>query len=131
MMQTTYSSFKELCKKIVQFNPQIRFAGIVNNNGRLVTGVSRDKIKFYVADNDSEMLFMEVALRTRMFGEFNSCMGPMNFSIHHREFLITMEFPIENGTIFVSAEKKLNLNEIPFKIIEIIRMWNTLYSIVQ
>lgn len=130
-MQTAYSSYKEICKKILKLNPQIRFAGIINNNGRLVTGAAKDKIKFYVDDKNREMLFMEVALRTRMFGEFNFCMGPMNFSIHHREFLITMEFPIENGTIFVSAEKELNLNEIPFKIIETIRMCNTLYSIIQ
>lgn len=131
MMKIFYSNYKPICEKIVQLNHKIRFVGIINDNGRLITGAVQNKIKFYVDKKDREMLFMEVALRTRMLGEFNSCLGPTNFSLHHREFLITMEFPIEDKTIFVSAEKELDLNEIPFKIKEILKEEILLYSIAQ
>ena len=130
VMQETYSNYKELCTKILQLNPNIRFVGIINSNGRLVASSAKDKIKFHVGERDGEILFMEIALRTRMLEEFNFCLGQMNFSIYHREFLITMEFPLENETIFVSAEKEIDLDEMPFQIIEIIRKKNILYNIV-
>jgi hypothetical protein len=73
---------------------------------------------------------MEVALRTRMLCEFNSSLGIVNFSIYHRKNVITMEFLIGHETIYVSSEKEIDLNKIPFKILELINKDNTLHSIM-
>jgi len=97
-------------------NTKIRFVGIINERGKLVTGSVNDKIKFLVDKKDREMLFMEVALRTRMRQEFDHYLGVSNFSITHRENVIIMKFPIGNKTLYVSAEKGLKLDTIPFEI---------------
>jgi hypothetical protein len=119
-----------MCKKILDADDSIRFAGVINHNGRLVTGAVKDHVQFYVDERDRCMLFMEAALRTQMLYEFDSSLGPGNFSIYHRRNVITMEFPVENETLYVSAEKEFDLNKVPFKILEIIQKENMLCSMV-
>ena len=132
MMQiSTQLSYKKACKKILEADNAIRFAGVINDNGRLVTGAVKDNIQFYVDEMDRSMLFMEVALRTKMLYEFDSSLGPANFSIHHRRNVITIEFPTGNETVYVSAEKEFDLNKVPFQIDEIIRKENVPCSIAQ
>lgn len=121
MMLATQSPYKELCKSIIRLNQYIRFAGIINDRGRLVTGAARDKITFLVNDKSRELLFMEVALHTSMSYDFDAFLGEANFSIHHRKNVIVIEFPIKKGTMYVTAEKEINLNNIPFEIAEILR----------
>ncbi len=130
MLQTIQSEkyLKDTCKKIVDVDPTIRFAGVINDKGRLVTGATRDNIRFYVDEREREMLFMEVALRTRMLCEFDSSLGIVNFSIYHRKNVITMEFLLENKTIYVSAEKEMDLNKTPFRILELVKNGNALRS---
>ena len=112
------------CQKITKIDKKIRFVGVVNEKGRLVTGAVKNKIKFLVDEKDREMLFMEVALRTRMRREFDHYFGPSNFCISHRENVIIMKFPIGNETFYISAEKGIALNKIPFQILEVLKKIN-------
>jgi len=123
MMQTIEEEFdmKKICKKIISLDMKIRFTGIINERGRLVTGAVNDKIDFLVDKKDRKMLFMEVALRTRMRQEFDYYLGLSNFSITHRENVIIMKFPFRNKTLYVSAEKSLELDKVPFEILGIIK----------
>lgn len=123
MIYTIHSEqhLKGICKKIANVDHGIRFAGVINDKGRLITGSARNNIQFYVDKREREMLFMEAALRTRMQGDFDICLGPMNFSIYHRKNIITMEFPIENATVYVSSENDIDLNDVPFKIVSLLK----------
>jgi len=112
---------KKICEKIIVLDMKIRFAGIINEKGRLVTGSVNDKIKFLVDRKDREMLFMEVALRTRMRQEFDHYLGLTDFCITHRENVIIMKFPVGNKTLYVSAEKGLELDKIPFVISRMVK----------
>ncbi len=122
---TIKQNYKELCNEITHLDDKIRFAGIINDNGRLVTGAANNEVKFLVERKDRIMLFMEAALRTRMLSDFDDCLGSMNFSIYHRKNIVTMEFPIRSGTVYVSSEKDIDLNSIPFKIIALLTKENT------
>jgi len=121
MQISTQSSYKKICKKILDVDNTIRFVGVINDNGRLVTGDAKNNIQFYVEEKDREMLFMEAALRTKMLCEFDLSLGPINFSIYYRKNVITLEFPVVNETIYISAEKEFDLNKIPFKIISLLK----------
>jgi hypothetical protein len=125
MMLAVQSHYHELCKRIIQLDPKIRFTGIINDNGRLVTGAAKEEITFFVEEKDREMLFMETALRTRMLGDFDSCLGTVDFSIYHRKNVVMMEFPIDNVTVYVSSEKDIDLNEVSFMISTLLRRDDT------
>jgi len=115
------AELKNTCKKIIDLNTKIRFTGIINERGKLITGAVNNKIKFLVDKKDREMLFMEVALRTRMRQEFDYYLGLSNFCITHRENVIIIKFPFRNKTLYVSAEKGLELDKVPFEILGIVK----------
>ena len=65
-----------------------------------------------------EMLFMELALRVRMRGEFNEELGPVKFSLSYRDKLIIMSFTIGNDLILVTMDKSDTFEKITFQILK-------------
>ena len=112
--------YQELCGKIEKSLPNIRFAGVINNKGRLVAGGMIGSVKPLEDAKKDEMLFMELALRVRMRDEFNEELGPVKFSLSYREKLIIMSFPMGNDILLVTIDKTEKFDQIPFKILEII-----------
>ena len=113
--------YEELCKEIKNLDSNIIFAGVISEMGRLIAGGPNDGITLIVDEKDHEMLFMEVALRIRMRREFNRQLGPVNFTISHRDKVVVMSIPFKNKMMYISAEKELDLAKTPFTILEIIR----------
>jgi PleD family two-component response regulator len=110
----TQSDCKELCKKIIKLDSTIKFVGLINDKGRYVTGATKKETKFLVSKKDREMLFMEVALRTRMRREFDAQMGPVNFSLSHRKKVVIMSIPFGNDFLYISAEPEFDFCRTPF-----------------
>lgn len=68
-----------------------------------------------------EMLFMELSLRVRMRHEFDTEFGPVEFSLSYRGKIVIMSFPMDPNVLFVTTERQIDLNKIPFKILELIK----------
>jgi len=118
--------FEDVCKEIMMLNSQIRFVKIINTNGRVITSAIKNDIEFFVNGQDEEMLYMEVALRKKMLEDFDPFLGPMNFSVYNRKKVVIMEFPIENAIVYVSSEKDIDLNNVPYQILAVLRKENNL-----
>ena len=110
---------EKVCDEIKKLDSKIRFAGIINNKGRLIAGGMKDGIKPFEDPKKDEMLYMELALRIRMRREFDKELGPVKFSMSYRDIVI-MSFPLGEDVLFVTAEKEIDFYKIPFKILEII-----------
>ena len=100
---------------------KIRFAGVINERGRLVAGGMREGIEPLESEKDDEMLFMELALRIRMRKEFDKQLGCVKFSMSQREKALAMSFPVGKDILYVYAEPDANYKELPTKILEIIQ----------
>jgi hypothetical protein len=112
--------YEKLCKKVMSLDPKIRFAGMINEKGRLFAGGMREGIRSLEDQKDDEMLYMELVLRAKMRREFDKVLGPVEFAMSYREKVIIMSFPAENGVLLISAEKGINFAEIPFKVMNLI-----------
>ena len=112
--------FDAICKKVMDLDPKIRFAGMVNAKGRLVGGGMKDGKKPLEDTKDDEMLFMELVLRTKMRREFDNQLGAVKFAMSYREKAVVMSFPVDENVILVSAEKEIDFSKIPFKILKIL-----------
>jgi hypothetical protein len=113
--------YERTCQKILELDKKIRFAGIISQMGKLIAGGERNGVKLLVSKDRHEMLFMEVALRIRMRHEFDVDLGPVNFTISHRDKVVVMSIPYKDKILYVSAENDIDLYKIPHKILEIIR----------
>ena len=114
--------FNTTCKKVLDLDDKIRFAGIINEKGKLVAGGLRSGLKSLEDPKDDEMLFMELALRVKMRQEFDKQLGTVKFSLSMREKVIVMSFPLGNSQVlYVSAGRNLDFASVAMKILEIVQ----------
>lgn len=112
---------EELCKKIHELEPKIRFAGLINPNGRLVAGGMKHGYQSLEDERDHEMLYMEIVLRAKMRKEFDKAFGAVKFAMSYRDKLVVMSFPtIGDHVLLVSVEKDVDFFKLPFKILDLI-----------
>ena len=110
--------YENICTLVQKIDSKIRFVGVINSKGRLVAGgMAASKTRLGDRKRD-EMLYMELALRVKMRSEFDDDLGKVKFSLSFREKLIVMSFPMKNDVLFVSMDKKMLFDKIPFRILK-------------
>jgi len=112
--------YEKLCKEILKTDTKIRFAGAINEKGRLFAGGMREGLKSLEDSKDDEMLYMELVLRTKMRREFDHVLGPVKFAMSYREKAIVMSFPIDENVLLISAEQGFDYAKAPFKILKLL-----------
>ena len=106
-----------ICGMILDLDPNIRFVGILNNKGKLLTGQTKKGILVFTAPKDQEMLLMETALGMRMRKEHDSHLGSVKFTISYSD-KIMMTFPLGDEILCISAEQKINFMAVSFLILK-------------
>ncbi|MBI3842321.1 MAG: hypothetical protein HY295_04145 [Thaumarchaeota archaeon] len=114
-----YWLFDQKCKKLLQ-EKEIRFAGLINNMGRLVAGGFKEEIKPLEDDAERQKMYMELALMVSMRKEFDYSLGPVKYSASRREKAIMMSFPINNNVLLISAEPDSDIDRTANKIMKLI-----------
>ena len=110
-----------ICQQILQLDPKMRSARFINARGHLAAGGMKDGLLSLEAKKQDEMMFMELALRVRMRGVFDSEFGIVHFSLSYRDKVLVMSFPLSNDDVLlVSREKDKNFGNIPFEILNLI-----------
>ena len=115
------SNFDTLCDKVFQLDDKIRSVRAINNKGKLVAGGMKKDLTSLENAKKDEMLFMELSLRVRMRHEFDAEFGLVEFSLSYRGKIVLMSFPMDPNVLFVTTERQIDLNKIPFKILELIK----------
>jgi len=111
--------YSDVCKKIMNLNSKIRFAGVINDRGKLVGGGMKDGIEPLESQKDDEMLYMELALRIRMRKEFDKQLGQVKFALAVREKALAMSFLIDSDILYVVAEPDADFCSLPTQIMQI------------
>ncbi|HEX5358542.1 MAG TPA: DUF6659 family protein [Candidatus Nitrosotalea sp.] len=114
-------TLESICEMILDLDPNIRFAGVINNKGKLLARCAKKGIRSFTTPQDREMLLMETALGVRMRKEHDSHLGPMIFTISYGDKIISMNFSLDDEILCVSAEKKINLMTVPFLILKFLK----------
>jgi hypothetical protein len=110
-----------MCKSVMEIDSKIRFAGVVNERGRLVGGGMRENVDPLENEKDDEMLFMELALRVKMRKEFDKQLGCVNFAMALRERALAISVPLGEDILYVVSEPDSDYCNLPKKILEIVK----------
>lgn len=114
-------AFGEICQKIMNLEPKMRSARVINDRGHLIAGGMKKGLRALEDARQDEMMFMELALRVRMRHEFDKELGPVRFSLSYREKVLIMSFPLAGGNVLLSsAELDIDFKQVPFKILDIL-----------
>ena len=118
-MSSIIYNYHILCQDVKNLDKKIRFAGIINERGRLVASEMKKNGQM-VSEKDEEMWFMELALRVKMRRDFEDQLGKVKYSMTIREEHVGMNFPIKTDFLYVATDPDVNLIELPLKIIKTI-----------
>ncbi|QUC65262.1 hypothetical protein NsoK4_03135 [Nitrosopumilus sp. K4] len=119
-MSSKIYDYTKICDSIKSMDSKIRFAGVINERGRLVAGGMKENVEPLENEKDDEMIFMELALRVKMRKEFDKQLGPVNFALASRERALAISFLVGEDILYVVSEPDADYGVLPKKIIEII-----------
>jgi hypothetical protein len=115
-----FQFFESKCKKLTQEN-EIRFAGIIDENGKLVAGGFKEGL-VPLEENESRLhAFMEFASRVSLRKEFDKTLGPINYLAARRDriILISFPFPVSKFVLLISAEPTADIERIAKKVVDV------------
>ena len=113
---------EKICQKIMQLDPKMRSARIINNRGHLTAGGMKEGLKSLEETKHDEMMFMELALRVRMRRDFDKELGRVHFAMSYRDKVIIMSFPLaDDDVLLASGECEIDFSKIAFEILDLIK----------
>ena len=120
MTQGNVQIYDEKCKKLLNEN-EIRFAGIIDDVGKLISGGFKEGITPLETDETKLKSFMEFVSKASIRKEFDQSLGPINYLAARRDkaVLISFPFPISKIVLLISAESSANIEDLATKVVEI------------
>jgi len=108
------------CKDLFD-EDEIRFAGIINEVGQLVSGGFKQGLVPLEADEVKLKSFMEFVSKISLEKEYDDNLGPINYLAARRDkaVLISFPFPLSRFLLLISAEPSVDIEELANKVIKI------------
>ncbi len=100
--------WNQTCESLLK-EPEIRFAGIIDNMGNLVTGKFKEGVLPLEDEADRRKMYMELILRVSTRQEFDNSLGEVLYSASRRKKAVMMSFPINGKVLLVYAETFIDM----------------------
>jgi len=119
-LDLTLKLYSEKCNLLLG-ESEIRFAGIVDKDGKLIAGGFKEGIIPYENDETKLQSFFEFVSKASIRKEFDESLGPINYIAARRDkaVLVSFPFPITHILLLISAEPTVNIEILAKKVIEI------------
>lgn len=110
------------CNQLLE-EDEIRFAGIVDIDGKLIAGGFKKGIIPHENDETRLQSFLEFVSKASIRKEHDESLGPINYLAARRDkaVLISFPFPITHVLLLVSAEPTANIEGLASKVVTLFR----------
>jgi hypothetical protein len=117
---TDFKLYDEKCSRILK-EPEIRFAGIVDKDGKLIAGGFKEGLTPYEDDKTRLHSFFEFVSKASIRKEYDESLGPINYIAARRDktVLVSFPFPITQVLLLISAEPSAHIENLAKKVVEI------------
>ena len=114
------SMYAEKCSKLLE-ESEIRFSGIVDKDGKLVTGGFKEGLTPYEGDETKLQSFFDFVSKASIRKEFDESLGPINYLAARRDkaVLVSFPFPVSHILLLISAEPTVNIENLAKKVMDI------------
>ena len=122
MSETDYQNYDEKCQKMLD-EDEIRFAGIINEDGNLVSGGFKKEIIPLEDDKAKLKSFMEFVSKVSIRKEYDETLGPINYLAARRDkaVLVSFPFPVSKFVLLISANPSVDIEKLATKVMDIFR----------
>ena len=116
----TLNIYEDKCSKLLQ-EEDIRFAGIIDENGNLVSGGFTSGLSPLEGDETKLKSFMEFVSKISIRNEYDESLGPINYLAARRDkvVLISFPFPITRIILLISAQPAVDIEKIAERVVDI------------
>jgi hypothetical protein len=120
MSETDYQIYDEKCQKMLD-EEEIRFAGIINEDGNLVSGGFKKEIDPLEGDEAKLKSFMEFVSKVSIRKEYDKTLGPINYLAARRDkaVLVSFPFPVSKFVLLISANPSVDIEKLATKVMNI------------
>ncbi len=120
MSEINYDIYDKKCQKMLDEN-EIRFAGIINEDGNLVSGGFKKGITPLENDEAKLKSFMEFVSKVTIRKEYDKTLGPINFLAARRDkaVLVSFPFPVSRFVLLISATPSVDIEQLATKVVDI------------
>ena len=108
------------CERLLQ-EEEVRFAGIINDQGTLISGGFKKGLTPLEGDETKLKSFMEFVSHISIRKEFDQSLGPINYLAARRDkaVLISFPFPVSKIVLLISANPSVDIEKIAKKVVDI------------
>lgn len=120
MSEINYHLYDEKCQKMLD-EEEIRFAGIINEDGKLVSGGFKKGINPLEDDEAKLKSFMEFVSKVSIRKEYDKSLGPINYLAARRDkaVLVSFPFPVSKFVLLISANPSVDIEKLATKVVDI------------
>jgi hypothetical protein len=120
MSKTDYEIYDNKCQKMLD-EDEIRFAGIINEDGNLVSGGFKKEITPLEHDEAKLKSFMEFVSKVTIRKEYDESLGPINYLAARRDkaVLVSFPFPVSKFVLLISANPSVDIEQLATKVVDI------------
>ena len=117
---TVLQMYHNKCTQL-QNELEIRFAGIVDKQGKLIAGGFKSGLVPYEGDETRLQAFLEFVSMVSIRKEYDKTLGPINYLAARRDkaVLVSFPFPVTQILLLVSAEPTVDIEQLAKKVVEI------------
>ena len=99
--------YDQLCKQVIQLDPMIRFAGIANSKGELVSGGQKDDIDQILSTDEMKMSIHYALQKRDLYTNLAYRIGHERSAITEYDKVSLISIPINSNDLFmISTEPR-------------------------
>ena len=106
-----------ICEDLLE-DKKIRFIGIINKMGRIITEKYQEGITSFLKDKEDKMISMELALEVFLREEFDDKLGSIDYVHSKRKKVNLISIPVGKYLLLVSTEPDADVDNIFKKTID-------------
>ena len=112
--------YDDKCERLLQ-EDEVRFAGIINDQGILISGGFKKGLTPLEGDETKLKSFMEFVSNISIRTEFDESLGPINYLAARRDkaVLISFPFPVSKIVLLISANPSVEIEKLAKKVVDI------------
>ena len=101
-------NLKELVEDIIDLEPQMRFAAIIDKDGKIIEAIMKSGKTSLKSQKDEEHFCKQVAERRNMRKEFDKSLGKVRYVHVEREKVTQIVIYPKNYTIYFTMEPEMS-----------------------
>ena len=111
--------YDDKCEKLLE-EDEVRFAGIINDEGTLISGGFKKGLTPLEEDEAKLKSFMEFVSNISIRKEFDQSLGPINYLAARRDkaVLVSFPFPVSKIVLLISANPSVDIEKLAKKVVD-------------